>query len=315
MAKIYISYSRNDNIFASKIATSLKAYGHEILIDIDQLVIGKDWRLSLTSALKQADGVIVIISKDSEKSQYVMSEIGATRAYIESNKSKFLIPVIFGDVQIPLVVQDIQCLFATEETIPEVAEKINQALSSFISKTIVEQEILEKNILRVERNASIYVAKAMEELEKRENGYKRIAYLCYVVGFISLVGGIGIAVWAMKSIAENGLAIEKEVFLSIKLLVIVGMIIGLSKYTFNLGKAFMNECLKNADRYHAISFGKFYLDAYGSNVNWAELKEAFQHWNIDKSSSFSSLDSNQYDPKFTESITEITKAFINKKDK
>ncbi len=73
--------------------------------------------------------------------------------------------------------------------------------------------------------------------------------------------------------------------------------------------------MKNADRSHAISFGKFYLDAYGASAKWEELKEAFQYWNINNESSFSKIDTNQYDPKFVELVVELSKIISSRTDK
>ena len=71
----------------------------------------------------------------------------------------------------------------------------------------------------------------------------------------------------------------------------------------------MSESLKSADRMHAISFGKFYLKVYGSDDTWPELKEVFQHWNIDRSSSFSSQTTAEFDPKIIESMLEFIRVF------
>jgi len=48
----------------------------------------------------------------------------------------------------------------------------------------------------------------------------------------------------------------------------------------------MQEALKNADRRHAINFGKFYLESYGAAAEWSQVKEAFEHWNISGSNAF-----------------------------
>jgi hypothetical protein len=49
----------------------------------------------------------------------------------------------------------------------------------------------------------------------------------------------------------------------------------------------MREALKNADRRHAINFGKFYLESYGAAAEWSQVKEAFEHWNITGENAFS----------------------------
>jgi translation elongation factor EF-G len=103
------------------------------------------------------------------------------------------------------------------------------------------------------------------------------------------------------------------VLVILKSIIIVGLLIACSKYAFNLGKSFINEALRNADRLHAIAFGKFYLQAFGDRISSPEeIKEVFQNWNIDKDSAFQKLDTNSYDPKFNESLVEIIKNLSEK---
>ncbi|MCG3741768.1 hypothetical protein [Vibrio cincinnatiensis] len=77
----------------------------------------------------------------------------------------------------------------------------------------------------------------------------------------------------------------------------------------------MNESLKNSDRLHAISFGKFYLQAYGDIVTPDDVKEVFQHWNIDKDSSFRKLGSDSFDPRIFESAIEIARVLTKNEKK
>jgi hypothetical protein len=72
----------------------------------------------------------------------------------------------------------------------------------------------------------------------------------------------------------------------------------------------MVEALRNADRSHAISFGEFYLQAYGTDTDWAELKEAFQHWNIDSGSVFADQKTSDFDPKLLEAAVALAKVML-----
>jgi hypothetical protein len=76
----------------------------------------------------------------------------------------------------------------------------------------------------------------------------------------------------------------------------------------------MGEALKNNDRGHAISFGQFYLKAYGDRATWEEIREVFQHWNIAKDSPFGSLDAREFDPKLLESLIDLAKTAVEKTD-
>jgi len=68
------------------------------------------------------------------------------------------------------------------------------------------------------------------------------------------------------------------------------------KTSFAIAKSFMVESLRNSDRVHAIKFGEFYLKTFGSEVRWQELKDAFQHWNIDLGSDFVKQNVKDFDP-------------------
>lgn len=58
----------------------------------------------------------------------------------------------------------------------------------------------------------------------------------------------------------------------------------------------MVEAIRNGDRIHAISFGKFYIRAYGREATRQEIKEVLGEWNIDKGSSFHTQDAKEIDP-------------------
>lgn len=86
------------------------------------------------------------------------------------------------------------------------------------------------------------------------------------------------------------------------------MIVGVPKFAFSLGRSFMVEALRKGDRSHAISFGEFYLKAFGEKAAWAEVKEAFQHRNVETTgSSFASQSAKEYDPELIEKLTTLVK--------
>ncbi len=68
----------------------------------------------------------------------------------------------------------------------------------------------------------------------------------------------------------------------------------------------MNESLKNSDRMHAISFGKFYLQVFGADIKQSDLKEVFKDWNTNQDSAFVRLNSNEFDPKLLQSFLKFS---------
>ncbi len=75
-------------------------------------------------------------------------------------------------------------------------------------------------------------------------------------------------------------------YLLVKGVVVVALFGALAKYAHGFSTSYMHEALKNADRRHAINFGKFYLRSFGASADWSEVKEAFEHWNITQENAF-----------------------------
>ena len=98
-------------------------------------------------------------------------------------------------------------------------------------------------------------------------------------------------------------------------LISMGLRIAIAKFSFTLGKSYMVESLRNADLSHAIPFGEFYLKSFGANSDWSELKEAFQHWNIDSGSVFSEQQSADFDPKLIETASTLAKVMVDSSKK
>jgi hypothetical protein len=91
-------------------------------------------------------------------------------------------------------------------------------------------------------------------------------------------------------------------------LILVGLFIALAKYSFIYSQSYMHESIKNSERGHAIKFGKFYIESYGASASWHQVKDAFEHWNIECNSAFSKQDTSKFDPKSIESAVSIIQA-------
>lgn len=95
----------------------------------------------------------------------------------------------------------------------------------------------------------------------------------------------------------------------------IGVMAALARYSYSLAKSYMSESLKSSDRIHAIQFGKFFLRAYGGRLTPAEVKDAFQHWNSDRGSTFSTLDPSHIDPQIYALVAQLVGAVAAKKEK
>lgn len=316
MAKIYISYSRQDIEIVDKIKNELIEYGNEIYIDQDILQPGINWQSALGDALQKSDVFLVVLTENSKNSQFVNSEIGAAWSYINySSNEKLFIPIILDNVQIPLVIQHIQAIIGDRASIDKIIKKIKDSIDLFSGRKIALDEKKEKRKQQIEKTAASYIEDTIEGLKDRENTLSKKASTWNYIGWVSLMSGViaAMMLFSFNINESNKILIGWAEFsyLSLKSLLIVGLLVASSKYAFTLAKSYMSESLKNADRIHAIAFGKFFLQAFGDTVDTKEVKEVFQHWNINTNSSFSELDSDKFDPKIIEAILNIANV-VNK---
>lgn len=309
MAKIYISHSYEDQGLASLIADKLSVLGNDVYSNIEFFQSESNWRNTLSDSLKKSDVFLVLITENSVNSQFMISEIGAAKAYVSSSSNeKLFIPIVFDQMKIPLIIREIAAIIGERDSIDEIVSRIRQAMDSFFGRKIAAEQKREKRKLQIERTAANYIEEAIQQLKDREDALGSKANTWHFIGWGSLVSGVAVAVAFVVMISvSKGAAIgwPEFAFLSLKSLIIVALLVASAKYAFSLAKSYMVESLKNADRIHAISFGKFFLQAFGDNVDAKEVKEVFQHWNISNASSFAELDSDNFDPKIVEAILSI----------
>lgn len=176
--------------------------------------------------------------------------------------------------------------------------RFEQIISSYIGRKLA----LEKQKEEIRKTAAEYVQETITEIKQKEKSLEKAAKNWYMTGYVSLVLGVILAL-AFTFISYNSSQNWQDILIwGIKAAVILILFISSSKYAFNLGKTFMNEALKNADRTHAINFGKFYLQLFGDSVTPNDMKEIFRDWNLDKPSAFVNLKTEEYDPKIIEIV-------------
>jgi hypothetical protein len=135
----------------------------------------------------------------------------------------------------------------------------------------------EEALKRVEKNASTYVNNALSALDTAANKHQRFSRNWSFGGVAALVFGIGVASYlcffglgdlsGIKSLEWPYVA-----FYAFKGLVLITLFVALAKYCFSYSQSFMHESLKSTERRHAINFGKFYLESYGVNADWGQIK-------------------------------------------
>lgn len=196
-------------------------------------------------------------------------------------------------------------------------EKLRSHLGMEISKKESELEKMrlelqqeierynEESRKKIEHTSKDYVSDALNLLGKKEAEFHSRSKTWAAIGAASLLGGIsffGYVTIASFSTMPNQLSWEFITFSIFKGLLAVALFAALAKYSFIFSNSYMRETLKNADRRHAINFGKFYLESFGATAEWSQIKEAFEHWNISGENNISKNEYNKFDITILEKI-------------
>lgn len=319
MAKIFISTSRDGSEIESLLIHNLKEEHEVIRMDAQ---LGYEWRGSIKEAISRADVFLVVITEKYTHSNYGLEELRFLLSYVENNNQKLLLPIVVGEIDVPFDIAQFRYINLDPRE-PASVEKavlaINSSIASHAGRIAASSDIESKKKEKIETKATEYVEEAIKELKEREKNLLNKAGFWYWMGY----GAIGVGVIAAGIFAFIGYsrfqdttpAWDLVAFAGIKSIVLVGLLLAMAKYSFSLAKAYMEESLKNADRIHAISFGKFYLQAFGNDAQQSDIKEVFQHWNISGKNSFSVQNADAIEPKILEAAFELAKAMSSKDKK
>lgn len=180
----------------------------------------------------------------------------------------------------------------------EVITREAQLQDALQQLSIEKERYSEESRKKIERTSKDYVSDTLSALDKKEDQFHLISKIWSGIGAVSLAGGLGffgyVTIASFSSI-PNSVTWEFITFSVFKGVIAVALFGALAKYAFLFSNSYMRESLKNADRRHAINFGKFYLESYGAAAEWSQIKEAFENWNIIGTNAFSKTDESQLD--------------------
>jgi hypothetical protein len=145
---------------------------------------------------------------------------------------------------------------------------------------------------RMESKATEYVDTALASLKASEERFDWIGSKWALGGLISVLTGLVLAYFLAteatdKVVSNKDISWALILFFGAKGAILLGLVVGVVKLCLRLARNYMHESLKNAERRHAINYGKFYLSVYGTGSDGEKVKDVFAHWNISGSSAFS----------------------------
>jgi len=167
---VFISYSRLDKQFVDKLADDLRQRGIDVWIDVENIMPGTDWQREIEKGLKSATASIFVISKNSVKSKWTLSEFVAMMQL-----NKFVFPVIIEDVdpaELPEQIRNIQWADFTESYDDGITELL-RGLSTLTKSTvpIVPQRIKSKGYVFIS-----YAEEDADFVEKLRKFLKEYGY-------------------------------------------------------------------------------------------------------------------------------------------
>lgn len=127
MANVFISYASEDRPIAMLLSDMLKADGQKVFVD-QALVAGADYSQQIEKALADAKAVVVLLSRNSNRSKWVEAEL---RSALQ--KGHVVIPVLLDEDAMnnwvwPLISDRQAIRIDSPAQIAEVVREINRAV-------------------------------------------------------------------------------------------------------------------------------------------------------------------------------------------
>ena len=305
--KLFFSYSHSDKEISDRIRALLEEK-FSILGD-HQIEVGQNWANALSEQIKQADYFVIFLSRDYLNGSETYHELHKIVGYIQNNTSKAALPILISqiDFNLPPVISQLQYLNGIGITAEEIAKQISSSILQIEGRKVAEKEKVAERIEKINISIVTHIEPILEGLKVREHKLRRIANTWNFLGYIAIIFGIiaSITLVVIDTQSHSEIDLQRVLFLAIKGALLLILLLTSSKYAFTLSKSYMNESLKNADRMHAIEFGKFYIKVFENSINPSDFKEIFQNWNLSKDSSFSAISADNYDPKIADSVVKV----------
>ena len=162
MPKFFISYSREDFDFASKLAMDLKALGVDVWMDKFRIPSGDNWVRAIQNGLELCECLLVICSPASMASDTVMNEV--LFAYQERKK---IIPIIYQECKIFFILMNIQHI--------DFIKDYNRGKNTLLEALNVDEHIKRREGFdHFKKTISIFLCHASEDKQKVHDVYRRL---------------------------------------------------------------------------------------------------------------------------------------------
>jgi len=302
--RVFIAHSHHDAEIADRVAAAIDSLGYEI-VRFDSLVgMGDSISNRIRESLVHVDALVLLWSGHGAESTNLLHEMGY---FVGVGPARPVLTVLLDNTPVPREIAGRMHLDGRDVAPDDIGFKIAGALSRIEGEQKHSEEAAEQRKVAVEKTSETYITESLESLGKRERKYQTWSLCCYALGYATLLAGLSYALYRAFQDPPEFADVAQSIYISALTLTVIGFLAAASRFAFVLGKSFMVESLRNHDRIHAIRFGEFYLKAFGQNASWDDLKDAFQHWNLDTGSSFKDQTDDSVDPQILKLLGEVVK--------
>jgi hypothetical protein len=308
---VFIAYARQDLAFVRELALNLESAEVSVLMAVATAVTpGEEWQAGLLKTLGDADGVLVVISVASSGSQELLAVSGVALGIFQEQGRPLVIPIIIDDhAEVPAPLAHVKTIVEPSRNVSTIAAQITNSLSAQTGRLEVREQLKRESQEHLEE----FLRPVLNELHDRERSFRKNAKMCYFFTGSTLITGFAFAIYRAVFISMNRNPTWPQLVQNnVSTLVVFALLTAIARFAYILGKSFMVESLRNNNRLHAISLGKFYLEAFGERAQWTEMKEAFRSWNIDIGSSFLTQNATDIDPQLMQTAVAIATALAAK---
>jgi hypothetical protein len=124
--RVFLSYATADEDFAKQLASHLSKQGCEVWDPSEQLFPGDNWLLKIGEALRKSKAMVVLLSPDSIRSEWVRREI--EYAVGDRNYKRRVFPVVVRPTdEVPWILRKFRILRANDNP-AEIGKRIATAL-------------------------------------------------------------------------------------------------------------------------------------------------------------------------------------------
>jgi hypothetical protein len=104
--KVFVSHSSKDKPFVRRIVKELEKHKLEVWFDERAMGVGDSIVSGIDTGLKNADYLLVVLSRNSVKSRWVRAELNAALFEEASKQGMAVLPAVIDDCEIPILLRD-----------------------------------------------------------------------------------------------------------------------------------------------------------------------------------------------------------------